>query len=630
MAQEKMYKAALEAVELGQKTRARDLFTRLLKADSSKAEYWLWMSTLVDSATERIYCLESALRADPDNEAARRGLIILGARQAGDDVVPVPPVRRHWEKEIGNIVEPPKSLFHRVWDHPILRLAAGVIVALLVVGIIYGSIFAGQRNKPEETVTVFKVSPFPTRTSSPTISPTITRTPVIRTRTPTVIGPTPLWMFLTETYTPVPIYVNTPHPVIEAYRAGINAFQQSDWKALLNFMQQALSVEPESPDLLYYTGEAYRLMGQDQDAVIAYGDALEIDPNFAPAYVGRSLAYESINPKADIEGELNYAINDDPYYIDAYLQRARIRIKHNNPQGALEDLLAAESLSPDNPMVFVYRAQAYLELNDPIVALEDALHGFELDLTSLPAHLTLSEVYLALQDYKQSIYYMDIYLRYIQDNAEAWAVKSQAEYASGNRDQALNACTQGTNVDEENSLSWYYCGLIHLEMGDVGTSVNDLVNAVNLDMLNFDYSIALAKALWADDRLNMAVRQFNSAENILVDDAQRAVVYYYRAQVYEAALNMTEARQDWDRLLALPEDIVPEEWRIHAQERWLFFNPPTSTNTPTKTPIPTSTSTLTQTPKPTVTPTPTNTPTPTTTATPTITHWPTATKTQRE
>jgi hypothetical protein len=64
MAQEKMYKAALEAIELGQKARARDLFTRLLRADSSKADYWLWMSTLVDSSKEQIYCLESALRAD--------------------------------------------------------------------------------------------------------------------------------------------------------------------------------------------------------------------------------------------------------------------------------------------------------------------------------------------------------------------------------------------------------------------------------------------------------------------------------------------------------------------------------------------------------------------------------------
>ena len=124
MAQEKMYKAALEAIEQGQTTKARELFTSLLRSDSSKAEYWLWMSTLVDTTQERIYCLESALRADPDNEAAKRGLVILGARQAGDEVVPVPPIKRNWEKNIGDVIEPPKSFFRRVWDSPIARLGS--------------------------------------------------------------------------------------------------------------------------------------------------------------------------------------------------------------------------------------------------------------------------------------------------------------------------------------------------------------------------------------------------------------------------------------------------------------------------------------------------------------------------
>src|SRR4030042_128554 len=103
MAQEKMYKAALEAIDQGQTARARDLFTRLLRSDSSKADYWLWMSTLVETSQERIYCLESALRVDPDNDAAKSGLIILGARQRGNEVVLVPLIRRNWEKELGTV-----------------------------------------------------------------------------------------------------------------------------------------------------------------------------------------------------------------------------------------------------------------------------------------------------------------------------------------------------------------------------------------------------------------------------------------------------------------------------------------------------------------------------------------------
>ena len=620
-----MYKAALEAINQGQTTRARDLFTRLLRSDSSKADYWLWMSTLVDTNQERIYCLESALRADPDNEAAKRGLIIIGARQAGKEVTPVPPFRRHWEKDLENVVEPQKSLAHRIWGNPVLRVASILVAAVVVIGLIYGSIY-GLRQQPEQ-VAIIKVSPFPTRTPEPTLSPTATRTLVVRSPTPTFLGPTPLWMFLPETYTPVPLYVNTPHPVIEAYRAAVRSYVQSDWTSMLGFLGQAVTAEPNSPDLFYYTGEAYRMLGKYQDAVIAYGKALKINPYFSPAYLGRALAYEKINPKADIEGELNYAIQYDPYYVDAYLNRARIRIVHNNPLSGLDDLLLAEALFPNHPMVYVLRAQAYLKLNDLSAAMENAQLGYELDKTSLPAHLTLAMVYLANQDIPQAIHYIDIYLLYAYDDAHGWAVKAQAEYQVGNIDQALIACNRGIAADEENAASWYYCGLIHLGQGDPRTAVNDLVTAVNLDLLNFDYSVALGKSLWADERFSMAIRQFTSAETLAATDGQRGVIFYNRAQIYEQASNYTEARADWGRLLALPPEQVPENWRTLAQERWDFFNPPTPTETPTRTRIPTRTSTPTRTPRSTITPTPTQTSTPTITLTPTSTRTRTPTRT---
>ncbi len=601
MAQEKMYKAALEAIDQGQTARARDLFTRLLRSDSSKAEYWLWMSTLVDSQQERIYCLESALRADPDNEAAKRGLIILGARQGGDDVTPIPPIHRNWEKEIEDVVEPPKSAFHRIKNSTVLRLALGFVAILIVAGLIYLG-FSGKKSEPEPVV-IYKVSPFPTKTEIPSITPTVTRTMAVRTRTPTVIGPTPLWMFLTETYTPVPIYVNTPHPVIEAYRAGIRAFEKSDWAALLEFMDQAIAIDSGSPDLYYYRAEAFRLLHKPKDAVIEYGKALDINPKFAPAYLGLAYAYEAIKPNTNVEGELSYAVDYDPYFLDGYLARAKFRIKNGNPEGALEDLLAAESLLPEHPITFVLRAQAYLALGDPIVALEDALHGHELDITLLPAYLTLANVYLALQDDQQALDNIETYLRYVQDDAEGWAVKAQLAYQMGNIDQALDACSKGTLIDEENAPSWYYCGLIHMQNGDARTAVNDLVAAANLEPLNFVYSLALAKALWADNRLDTAVLQYKNAETIASNNSQLALVYYYRAQMYEQAMNLTKASQDWRLLLDLPSDQVPEEWRILAQERWDFINDITPAPSMTNTQAPSFTTTPTQAPMPTNTPT---------------------------
>ena len=71
---------AIAAARAGDRSHARELLSKLLRADSANPEYWIWMSSVVDSEREKIYCLESALKLDPSNRAALRGLVILGAR----------------------------------------------------------------------------------------------------------------------------------------------------------------------------------------------------------------------------------------------------------------------------------------------------------------------------------------------------------------------------------------------------------------------------------------------------------------------------------------------------------------------------------------------------------------------
>jgi len=374
MAQEKMYQEALDAIRQGQRVRAKDLLTRLLSSDSSRSDYWLWMSTLVDTHNERVFCLESALRADPSSEAARRGLIILGARTAGPEVKPVPPIRRNWQKDLDKGPELPQPFFRRFWDNPILRLFLFISGTVLLIGLVLVAIYGIQMQRDE--VAMFRVSPFPSRTPQDTETPTPTLTPIPLPSTP-FIGPTPLWMYLTETYTPVPIYINTPHQVVEAYRIGINAYENNQIEQMLDYMQQAVTFSPNDPDLHYYVGEAHRLLGDFEPAIAAFEQGIEVNPYFAPNYLGRALANLGINENSVVDDDLGQAILLDPYYTDAYLTRAAYRVFHGEPETALEDLNIAEIIFPGKPMIYVLTAQAYLELGDYTIALQNARLGYE-------------------------------------------------------------------------------------------------------------------------------------------------------------------------------------------------------------------------------------------------------------
>jgi hypothetical protein len=89
--EENMFREVMGAISQGQRARARDLLTRLLKTNQGNVEYWLWMSSVVDTPQERIYCLETILRLEPNNPIAKRGLIL--AAHCPCDVAPSLPAQ---------------------------------------------------------------------------------------------------------------------------------------------------------------------------------------------------------------------------------------------------------------------------------------------------------------------------------------------------------------------------------------------------------------------------------------------------------------------------------------------------------------------------------------------------------
>ena len=206
-----------------------------------------------------------------------------------------------------------------------------------------------------------------------------------------------------QTYTPRPLYINTPHPRVEAYRIGIGAYQRNQIDFMLLYMQQATTFSPGDPDLVYYIGEAYRLKGEYDEAMDAYQNAIAVNPAFAPPYLGLALLRLEQNPDVNVTELLHQAIQRDPNYADAYLTRAAYWLYHGEPALALEDLGKVETIEPGLPMMYVLTAQAHLELGDYTTVLQYAQRGYEADRTLLPAYITLAQCYLINNDADQAL-----------------------------------------------------------------------------------------------------------------------------------------------------------------------------------------------------------------------------------
>lgn len=594
MSEDVMLQEAIDAVSRGQRQRARDLFTRLLRADQSNTTYWLWMSSLVESAKERRYCLQNVLQLDPANKAAKRGLILMGVIPPQDDLQPAPSVKRKWSvTEVAPTTGTELSGFRlntnwRTWG----MVGVGVLlVGLLLLG------FFGSRNRSSARAIHLTITPRPS-TPRPTATLLPTNTPWAITPTPAFAGPVPLWMQLEATYTPTPIYVETPHPISEAYRAGLRAFHAGDLNAMLQYMEQAARVEPQAADAHYYIGEARRMLEEFDQALEAYETAIDVNPDFAPAYLGRARVHLAQNPDSDVREDLGLAIQKDAFLAEAYLQRAAYFLSTDAPDAAHEDLNSLEELQPESPLLYLYRAQADLKLEDYPSALANAQRAHELDLTLLPAYLTLGQAQISAGNVRQAIELLDTYLLYEENDAQAWAALGKALYKNGALEKALNALDNAIEIDDELAKAYLYRGYVYLDLAEGQSAVNDFFEARNLTPDSFAASLAMGRALWLAGRVNDAVRQISSSEELAGSDSELAQIYYWRAMIFKEAGNIPAAINNWEALLDLPEGEVTAEWLHFAEDSLLALTPtptPTASPTHTPTPLPTNTATVTTT-----------------------------------
>jgi tetratricopeptide (TPR) repeat protein len=601
-----MLQQAIEALRTGDRARARDLLTRLLKVDQKNANYWVWLSATVDSNKERLYCLQMAIQADPENAAAKRGLILFGGLPPDDSVPPFPVNRpRLWEEQLAISKDPREK--PRGWANPIMR-----VFMILGIGIITLGLFAGGYVLMSHKGIKYSALWTPTSSRAAVRTSTPTATPVANalSDTPTFRGPTPLWMFLDKTYTPTPLYVITEHPITSqsAFEAGLRFMAGKDYKNALVLFQQAQVLEPKAPDIDYYIGEIYRAQGSFRAARDQYQNAINKDANFAPAFLGRALVNLALNPKADVSSDLDTAINLDPKYAEAYIERGKYQLSAA-PASAVSDLKKATELSPYSAEAFYILAEAQLANGENDSALASALRANQLDITIVPVYLVMAQAYIATGNSEKAVNVLQTYTVFAPNDAGAQLALGKAYNAAGEYQLAVNALNKAIAADLKNSVAYSQRGYAYLNLQKSSEAEADYKSAIIYDSSDFEAYLGLAHVYDLQNKAGDAYMEIEAkAKPLAKKDAMKAQVYYWEALYLEKIgdpLSDQGAINAWYQLIALPADVMPAEWRTIALTHLKITPTATPTRIPTHRPTSTPTLVTTELPRSTLTQTPT-------------------------
>ncbi len=583
-----MLQDAVEALRQGERQRARDLLTRLLKNDQTNPDVWVWLSAAVDTPKERLYCLQTALKLDPQNTAAKRGLVLLGAMPPDAGVTPFPMSHpRPWEEKavLAEEQDKPRGLKAFIGS-PVGRLVGILGLGVLMVGavIVFFSTQGSGQIRPFNPAAVSTRTPGP----SPTFSPTVTSIGSSARATPTFVGPTPLSALLDATYTPTPLYVDTPHPGTEAYRAGMRFFMNGDYRNAIALFEQLLTAEPGAVDGYYYIGQSYLGLGQPRQALNAFQNGINANPNFAPNYLGRALARLALDEKAKVIDDLNAAVQLDNNYLAALLRRGQYHLGENSLQDAQDDFSAAVRVAPGSPLGYLGLARVQLALGNPQEALDAAQQANRLDITLLESYLVLGEAFVANDQLADAVKALNTYTTYVTDDAEAFLTLSQGYNAAGSYEEALDAADRVMRLAPR---SWQ--GLIqranaYLRLNDALRAYEDFDQAFRLNNQSFEAGLGKGMARIAREDYNNAYVDIINVEKLIKTGTQRAEFLYYRALALDGLGEREIAYRDWVAILNLPEADTTPQMRATARERAESLRTPTptafSSSTPAATP----------------------------------------------
>ena len=573
---------AQAAIGLHDKKKAREILRRLIKADSHNIEYWLWLSVSVDTPREITYCLQEALKIDPNNKIAKKGLIYYGAIKPEpfheDDLLSK---KRDWKQEyIRKFAPPPPEKKPAPIKKPVSPLIwIGLALALVVsVSLITG--FPWTMLKRQGPALIIKR---PTQKPSATYLPTKTPIGYVAPIIPTPEGPIPLWDLLDATYTPTPLYINTPHSS-EAYLLAMRAYERKDFESFRKYIDQAIAADPDNADYYYYLAEADKQQNRNNPAMLNYEKAININPKFAPAYLGRAKMNIKLNPTSKYINDINRAIENDPTYSDAFLERARYYIRRHQLSEAQADLEMVLRINPNTPVAHALLSEIYLSQNDPGAALKEAQIANDMDVTLLQSYLALGSAYIANGEPSKSIEYLKIYTDYAQLDARANEFLGVAYWAIGDVDQTIERMSQSIQLDPNSFTPYLLRGLAYQQINNLRPAFEDLTEALQINDNSFIAVFNRAKVSLSLGRNTDAYNQFLRAENLRDDPDLEAEVIYYQAKSAMAMGDKIKILDAWKKLLALPDEKVPQAWVDEAKS---YLYPCKGSKCPTFTPSPT-------------------------------------------
>ncbi len=345
--------------------------------------------------------------------------------------------------------------------------------------------------------------------------------------------------------------------------------QQLDW---LHQAKQQAETTTTNTDSEYGSGLFLRIahrfekVGKPQEAVAAYDQALEIDPNNRYALLGKAYVLScDLNQHEEVISTLDRILDIDPDDDEAWRLKGFAFIQLRQSEDAINSFDQAIAINPDcqKALFWFYRG---LELHS-LKRYEDAVDSFDRGLQIEPDSDSYwnfrGHALRSLKRYEEAIISYDKAIAIDSNNDSAWFQKSFVLSQLGRYEEAVIGYDKAIEIDPNNYRAWFQKSFVLLQLGRCQDAIDSYKHALDINSNDPDIPRMPKEVLEAPESVQEFVRNWQEflerCDRDLEVKPDDAKMWCQRGFVLSLLARHEQAIASFDRALAVNPDYL-EAW----------------------------------------------------------------------
>ena len=242
---------------------------------------------------------------------------------------------------------------------------------------------------------------------------------------------------------------------------------------------ERVATAPKADDF-FIQGVDKQNKGDNQGAIIAYNEAIRLNPNLAEAYNNRGIVRKELGDKPGAIADYNQAIKFNPNLALAYYNRGIVRKELGDKPGAIDDYNLAIKFNPNYAEPYYNRGIVRKDLGDKQGAIDDFNQAIKINPNDADAYYNRGIVRKELGDKQGAIDDYTLAIKFNPNYADAYNNRGNARSALGDKQGAITDFNQAININPKLAEPYYNRGNARLALGDKQGAISDLQQAANL------------------------------------------------------------------------------------------------------------------------------------------------------